>query len=196
MPEWLTLQEPFVRTVATGAVCMILIIVAVHIWQRRREAVAEARRRAERQRTYGQLQVQQRELTALAGQVVATSSTATIAGFEIVRQIEAVFAEGQRSPAAAVELLKALAAKKGANALINLSSQRLPSGKCVASGDAVVVRPLGDIGAGPPGGAAVAPMQPHERTTSTAESGQIEIDRPAPDHGPAGGAEPSHGKNG
>ncbi|HUU94477.1 MAG TPA: hypothetical protein VM487_01960, partial [Phycisphaerae bacterium] len=80
----------------------------------------------------------------LAGRIVSTSSTTTIAGFEIVRQIEAVFADGHPSQSKAVEALKALAAEKGANALINLGSARLPSGRCVAQGDAVVVRPVAE----------------------------------------------------
>ena len=38
--------------------------------------------------------------------------------------------------------MEAEAAEKGANALINLVSERPPSSKCVARGDAVIVKPL------------------------------------------------------
>jgi hypothetical protein len=74
---------------------------------------------------------------------VATSSTSRIAGYALIRQVETVFSDGRPSSAAAVELAKALGAQKGANALINLETRQLPSGKWVASGDAVLVRLVG-----------------------------------------------------
>ncbi len=80
-----------------------------------------------------------------AGHIVATSSTAAIAGFEILRQIEAVFTEGHASPQDAVAALKAAAAEKGANAVINLSGQRQGTGKCAAHGDAVMVKPIAGL---------------------------------------------------
>ena len=83
-----------------------------------------------------------KEVERLAGKIIATSSTDSIAGFEIVRQIEAVFTDGHPTPGKAVEHLKAAAAEKGANAVINLNSAQPPSGKCVAHGDAVIVRPV------------------------------------------------------
>lgn len=150
MPQWLDLGDPLVQRVVAVAAGLVALIVVVRLWHRWREHVASARRRAELRRTRGQVQLQQAEVRRLAERVVATSSTGTIAGFVIVRQIETVFAEGQRSPADAVEMLKAFAARKGANALINLSGQRLPSGKCVASGDAVIVRPVDEPPPNPP----------------------------------------------
>jgi uncharacterized protein YbjQ (UPF0145 family) len=127
----------------------VLLIVAS--WLRRwRERRAFLKRRAELRETYGDLQLQQKEVERLSGLILATSSTKGIVGFAITRQIEAVFVEGQRSPQQAVEMLKARAAEKGANAVINLQSQRLPSGKCVASGDAVIVRPVADMRHRPP----------------------------------------------
>ena len=141
MPEWLKLEDPLVQKFVYGAAAFIVLVLVVRFWQRRREAAAAARRRSELRQTYSQLQLQQREIEQLARRIIATSSTATIAGFEIVRQIEAVFTDGHRSPTEAAEVLKALAARKGANALVNLAGTRLPSGKCAASGDAVVVRP-------------------------------------------------------
>jgi len=76
----------------------------------------------------------------LASQIIATSSTDRVAGYEIVRQIEAVFEDGHRSPGEAVEAVKAAAAERGANAVINLSQERTAAGRCTANGDAVVVR--------------------------------------------------------
>jgi len=72
--------------------------------------------------------------------ILATSSTPSVAGYKIVRQIEAVFVDGCRAPAEAVTALKAAAARRGANAVINLSQQRTAAGKCSAQGDAVVVQ--------------------------------------------------------
>jgi hypothetical protein len=142
MLDWQLLQNPVVRKLVTAAGVILLLLILGRIWRRWREAAAAARRRRELRRAYGHVQEQQREISELAAQIVATGSTAVIAGFQVVRQIEAVFTEGQRSPAEAVEALKALAARKGANAIINLNSERLASGKCAASGDAVLVRPL------------------------------------------------------
>jgi len=75
-----------------------------------------------------------------AAKIIATSSTGNVAGYEIVRQIEAVFVEGYRSPEDAVLALKVAAGRLGANAIINLSQQRTAAGKCTCQGDAVVVR--------------------------------------------------------
>lgn len=72
--------------------------------------------------------------------ILATSSTPTVAGYKIVRQIEAVFVDGCRAPTEAITALKAAAARRGANAVINLSQQRTAAGKCSAQGDAVVVQ--------------------------------------------------------
>ena len=141
MLDWLKLGDPLVGGIVLAAAGLVLLIVVASIWRRWRENAADARRRKELRHTYDQVQLRKLERRRLAERVIATSSTGSIAGFVLVRQIEAVFAEGQRSPAEAVEVLKALAAQKGGNALINLASQRLASGKCVASGDAVIVRP-------------------------------------------------------
>lgn len=154
MPDWLKLEDPLARNLVLAAAAFLLLVLAARFIQRRRESAAQARRRAELRKTYGRVQLQKQEISRLAQQIIATSSTGSIAGFVIMRQIEAVFTDGHRSPAEAVEVLKALAAEKGANALVNLTGQRLPSGKCVANGDAVIVRPEEQPPAevpGPPG---------------------------------------------
>lgn len=76
---------------------------------------------------------------AEAAKILATSSTQNIAGYEIKEQVEAVYVDGFRRPEEAIEGLKAVAAMKGANAIINLKHERTASGKCSADGDAVVV---------------------------------------------------------
>lgn len=78
---------------------------------------------------------------AVAGQIMATSTGAGLAGFRIVRQVDAVFVEGLRTPEEAVTALKAAAAERGANALLNVSTQRTAAGRCSAGGDAVVAVP-------------------------------------------------------
>lgn len=77
-----------------------------------------------------------------AAGIIATSLTATVAGYEIVRQVEAVFVEGYRTPNDATNALKAAAVRRGANAIINLLQQRTSAGKCAAQGDAVCIEPL------------------------------------------------------
>lgn len=78
----------------------------------------------------------------LAVGIVATSSTTQVAGYELTRQIEAVYVEGYRTPQEAANALKAAAARRGANAIINLTHQRTAAGKCSAQGDAVVIEPI------------------------------------------------------
>lgn len=134
--------DPVIIAIVLAAGVVILLSVVGRLWRRGREAAAEARRRAARREEQGYLQKQQAEVERLAGKIIATSSTGSITGFEIVRQVEAVFTDGHATPRKAVERLKARAAEKGANALINLNSARPPSGKCLAHGDAVIVRPV------------------------------------------------------
>ena len=142
--------DPVIVAVLLGAGIVVVLTIVARIWRRSREAVSDRRRRAELRRQRGYLEIQQQEMERLAGRIIATSSTATIAGFRIVRQIEAVFTDGHPSPSKAVEYLKAAAAGKGANAVINLHSARPPSGKCLAHGDAVVIQPDEQTGSVPP----------------------------------------------
>ena len=79
-----------------------------------------------------------------ASKIVATSSTDRIVGYDIRRQVEAVFVDGFRRPEEALEGLKAAAAMKGANALTNVRSERTAAGKCSARGDAVIVKRVED----------------------------------------------------
>lgn len=77
-----------------------------------------------------------------ADKILATSSSQQIAGYRIVRQIEAVFVDGFRKPEDAIEGLKAVAAMKGANAMTNVRHAPAALGRYSASGDAVLVRAL------------------------------------------------------
>ncbi len=133
------MDDPVTLAVSASAAIVVLSIVARIVFSRR-AAAADRRRLAARRAALVSLAEGQQELERRAARIIATSSTARIAGLELVRQIEAVFTDGHASPAKAVEALKAIAAEKGANALINLASERTPSGKCQARADAVIVR--------------------------------------------------------
>ena len=74
-----------------------------------------------------------------AAKIVATSSGPTILGYELLEQVEAVFVDGFRRPEDAVEGLKAAAAMKGANAVINLQTES-QGNRYAARGDAVIAR--------------------------------------------------------
>ncbi|MBK8914956.1 MAG: hypothetical protein IPM64_10220 [Phycisphaerales bacterium] len=136
-------QLPFQIDVQTGLwavgglVVLLLILRAV---ARRREDAAYRRRRAELSRTYDNVQMSREQIARLSARVIATSSTGEIVGFEVLRQIETVFTDGHPAPARAAEALKAQAAERGANAIINLAGVRQPNGRYAASGDAVIVR--------------------------------------------------------
>ncbi|UCC30509.1 MAG: hypothetical protein JSU86_20210 [Phycisphaerales bacterium] len=108
---------------------------------------------------------------AEAARILATSSTAVVAGYEIVEQVEAIFVDGFRRPEDALEGLKAAAALKHATAIVNVRQKRDPSGKCSAHGDAVIVRKAGT----PPGS---KPSEPHP-------------DMPTGDAGPTVNGEPT-----
>ncbi len=120
--------------VLVGLLVLRRVLIAV---RRRRPAVIHPKLARYAGRSEAEINA---ELEA-ARKIAATSSTGAVAGYRIVRQIEAVFAEGFRSPEEAVTALKANASRKGANALINLSPQRTAAGRCSAQADAVIVEP-------------------------------------------------------
>lgn len=137
--QWLQDHPVLLAGVAGGLILIALI-------QRVR---ARRRRRAEPPRLHPKLQAyagrSEAEIEAdrqQAAKIIATSSTGTVAGYEILRQIEAVYVDGYRTPQDATEALKAVAGRRGANALVNLSQQRTAAGRCTAQGDAVRIRPL------------------------------------------------------
>lgn len=127
--------------VLVGLAALLLLV-----WLYRRLARSIRRRRPARLNpkleVYGDHSKLVRERRAEAAKILATSSTATIAGFKVVRQIDAVFVEGFRRPEEALEGLKAAAAMRGANALINVNSEHTAAGRCSARGDAIIVREI------------------------------------------------------
>jgi len=134
------MNNPVVMAVIGALIIVILLTAVARGLRGRREAREAATRRDKLRQQQGYLYMQRQEIERLAGRILATSSTGDIAGFRIVRQIEAITTDNHVSPPQAVEALKALAAEKGGNAIINLESSRLPTGKCTASGDAVIIR--------------------------------------------------------
>ena len=122
--------------VAAGLVVFLWIVRRLGRWGRSRRPVRLNPKLAK----YGDQGDVTRARQAEAAKIVATSSTGTIAGYELVEQIEAVLVDGFRRPEEALEGLKAAAAMKGANAVVNVRSERTPTGRCTASGDAVVVK--------------------------------------------------------
>lgn len=129
------------QMIILAALLLVLLVIVVSVVNRLRAAASNAAHRRRVRHSLKAVEQARAEEHALAQQIVATSSTSEIRGLEIVRQIEAVFTDGHKSPPQAVEALKAQAARRGGNALINLQSQRLPTGNCVAQADAVVVKP-------------------------------------------------------
>lgn len=135
-------MDPSVIAIVSASIVVVVFAIIARAIGKRRESAAWRRRREAIRTQTGFVQVQQHERERLAARIIATSSTQSIVGFEVLRQIEAVFADGYRSQPLAVEALKARAAQQGANAVINLASERVPNGKCAARGDAVIVRPI------------------------------------------------------
>jgi hypothetical protein len=150
-PDWLrnislSPSDPVVQKIIAGSAGLIVLVIVLRVIGRIRHGLADARLRALLRREKEESLSQQQELQRLSEQIVATSSTVRVAGYAIVRQVETVFSDGKTSSAGAVELLKALAAQKGANAVVNLQTRQTPGGKWAASGDAVVVRMIGRRG--------------------------------------------------
>ncbi len=136
--DWLVDHRTYVGYAVGVLVALVLLRRAARGLRRRRKPAAlHPRLQAYAGRTEADLQADQLE----AAKIVATSSTAAVAGYQIVQQIEAVYVEGYRTPADAGMAIKAAAARKGANAIINLSQQRTAGGRCTAQGDAVVIKP-------------------------------------------------------
>lgn len=138
----LNLDNPIAQRIVLVGGAIIAFLLVSSIYRKVRGGFAARQRQAELKRTMKEVAEKQEETVRLAGRIIATSSTSQIVGFEIVQQIEAVFTDGHPAPAKAAEMLKAEAATRGANALINMADARLPNGKCSARGDAVIVRPV------------------------------------------------------
>jgi hypothetical protein len=128
-----------------AAIALLALLVLLRIWRGLKRALRRRRPPTIHPRL-ARYNVDQAELDRerrdLARQIVATSTSTRLAGYRMVRQVEAVFVEGLRTPDDAIIALKAAAAQRGANAILNVKTDRTAAGKCSASGDAIVIAPL------------------------------------------------------
>jgi flagellar biosynthesis/type III secretory pathway M-ring protein FliF/YscJ len=127
---------------AAGAV-VVLIVIKV-IWgflarQARRRRPANIHPKLQKYNVDRRALLEQQADEAAA--IVASSTSARLAGYRITQQVEAVFVEEQRNPEEAMIALKAAAARHGANALINVQTTRAGN-SWTASADAVIAAPL------------------------------------------------------
>jgi uncharacterized protein YbjQ (UPF0145 family) len=127
---------------------LLLVLVGLLVLLRLSRSLARFIRRRRPPRIHPRLQKYNvdhaellRQQQEAAGGIIATSTTARLAGYRIEQQVEAVFVEGYRTPEEAMTALKASAAQKGANAILNVHTERTAAGRCTAGGDAVRVVP-------------------------------------------------------
>jgi hypothetical protein len=138
-------------TLITSTLVLVGLVVAQRIYRRIRRLRRDRRPvelNPKLQKYAGRSPADHETVRLGAEKIIATSSTGQIVGYEVVRQIEAVFVEGHRLPEEAVAAIKAAAGRLGANAIINLTHQRTAAGRCAAQGDAVVVRAKTEKGEG------------------------------------------------
>lgn len=143
--ERIPLPDPY-RRYALYALAVLIVLVML---RRVSRVIARALARGRAPTIHPKLQKYNvdtveldRKRRELAVSVIATSTGNRLAGFRIVRQVEAVFVEGSKTPEDAIVALKAAAVERGANAILNVRTDRTVAGRCTASGDAVVVAPM------------------------------------------------------
>ena len=124
---------------ATTALAVIWILLRVRKWLRRRRPPTIHQKLQKYQPSGDDFAAKRR---AESEKIIATSSGSELVGYRVVRQVEAVFVDGFRRPEEAVEGLKAVAAMKGANALLHVRHEPIGSGRYSASGDAVIIESL------------------------------------------------------
>jgi hypothetical protein len=129
------------------AVALVLLLIGMAVYRKIRRAIRRRRpvRLHPKLQKYGEVygEPDERLLAqrrAEAEKILATSTSMAIVGYEVLEQVEAVYVDGFRKPEDALEGLKAVAAMKGANAVINVHRCRGEQGRHAAGGDAVVVR--------------------------------------------------------
>lgn len=139
--HWLLLLEEYRPWLMWGAVALLVVLMVKIVWRRisrllRHRRPSQIHSNLQKYNIDYTEQIRKQKEQAVA--IVATSTGNRLAGYRIVRQVEAVFVEGYRTPEEAIVALKATAAERGANAILNVQTERTSAGKCTASGDAVV----------------------------------------------------------
>ncbi len=124
---------------STVMVASIWILMRIRKWFRRRRPPTIHPKLQKYQPTDDDFASKRR---AESAKIIATSSGDVLAGYRVIRQVEAVFVDGFRRPEEAVEGLKAVAAMKGANAVLRVRHEPIGSGRYSASGDAVIVESI------------------------------------------------------
>jgi len=130
---------------ACGGLALIVLAVLWSLVRRIRRAL-RSRRPVQIHPKLAKYNIDQAELDQQRREqavgIIATSTGNRLTGFRVVRQVEAVFVDGYRNPDEAIIAIKADAVERGANALLNVRTDRTAAGKCSASGDAVIVAPI------------------------------------------------------
>jgi uncharacterized protein YbjQ (UPF0145 family) len=141
--EWLRNNRLLILAAVAVLVGLLLLKGVLgglrRFWRRRRPVMLHPKLQAFAGRSEAEVKADR----IAAGKIVATSSTGVVTGYDIIRQIDAVFVEGHRTQEEAIAALKAAAGRRGANAVVNISQQRTTAGRCTAQGDAVLMRPQG-----------------------------------------------------
>jgi hypothetical protein len=134
MLDWLLEHRTYAMIAALIAVLVIWRIVrrGHRAWRRSRPP-----RLNPRLQKYAGAETLDARRRGEAGKIEATSTTPEIAGYRTIEQVDAVFVDGFARPEEAMEGLKASAALKGANALVNVRQERTGPGRYAASGDGV-----------------------------------------------------------
>ena len=135
--DWLQSRRTTLALVVAGLAILVLVRRSLRRIRRRRPAPINPKLAKYAGRSEAEIEADR--LAAL--NVIATSSTGALPGYEIVQQVEAVFVDGHRSPQEAVQALRAAPGRLRANAIISLAHERTAAGRCTATGDAVLVRP-------------------------------------------------------
>lgn len=170
---------------ATGGLIVLYVLqrmwLAVVRFIRRRRPPTIHPLLAKYNQDHAELDRRRREM---AQGILATSTGNRLAGFKVMRQVEAVFVEGYRTPEEAVIALKAAAVERGANAILNVATSRTAAGRCTASGDAIVAATIQPMRRpAPPAPEAMPPVNP----PPTKESSPPEISsktQPSPEQPP------------
>lgn len=176
---WELIPEAYRPWILPGLAVLVGLVILRSLWRR----IARLLRRRRPSNIHPSLQkynvdhaALDRERQTLAQRIEATSTTGQLVGFRLVRQVDAVFVEGFRSPTEAMTGLKAAAVERGANGLLNVHTERTSAGRCTASGDAVVIEP----GPGHPPAPRASGM-PSETPSTPPNSGNASMPRHSED---------------
>lgn len=147
------IPHSYLKWIIIGGTVLVHLVIFRSLWRRlsrylRRRRPPQIHPRLQKYNVdHAELDRERREQSA---RILATSTGALLAGYRIVRQVDAIFVEGCRTPEDAIIALKALAAERGGNALVNVKTERTSAGKCIASGDAVLAAAPSAPPANPP----------------------------------------------